>query len=72
MPYCGDCAKAAKLVPKNGLRAIARNKTAGSLISAASKRSPSYHSELAEKTYEEILRLSERHDELGKRAKQMK
>jgi hypothetical protein len=27
---------------------------------------------LAEKTYEEILRLSKRHDELGKRAKQMK
>ena len=47
-------------------------KNAGDLISGDLKRSSSFSSELANKSYKEILKLSQENGELAQKAKQMK
>jgi hypothetical protein len=55
-----------------GLRAGLLGKKAGDLISGSLKRSPSFRSELADKTYQEILQMARGRGPGAQAARQMK
>jgi RHS repeat-associated protein len=58
--------------PGPGLRADILGQRAASLISGSLKRSPSYRSELADRTYQEIIRMARGRGPEAQAAKQMK
>ena len=70
IPGIGDAAKG--LYKGSSEFAVNTTKNAGDLISGSLKRSPSYHSELANKSYAEIVTLSKGQGELANKATQMK